>query len=238
MSSTENEITELNSDADLKQRDRYLLERDRIKNQIGDLDQILLSLGVNQRRACQLLLVDPSAWTRWNKSEAPPHIYQALKWLLMLKKTNPGLVGTTDIETRIDLVQSATQTKIKELERNVASLERALTYQSINSGTGVDGAAVTALFRAQEEKLQKRIADLEEQIQNLSQKKPMLSMKSAKKVASKRAISKKKLRKTKSKKTDNLKKNKKSKTAKTRKAAGKKAFSRKAKVRNKKNRRY
>lgn len=161
---------DLGLETDLKLRDRYLLERDRIKQQIGNLRQILEALGVNQRRACQLLLVDPSAWTRWNKTEAPPHIYQALKWLVMLKTSNPSLVGSTDIEHRIDLVQSSTQNKLKELERNVASLERALTYQPVANSTPNEQSRIAELFRLQEERLQKRISELEIEVKRLSEK--------------------------------------------------------------------
>ena len=164
------ETEDLSTDSDLKLRERYLLERDRIKQQIGNLRQILEVLGVNQRRACQLLLVDPSAWTRWNKTEAPPHIYQALKWLVMLKKTSPSLVGSADIETRLDLVQSATQSKLKELERNVSSLERALSYQPVAISSSNDSVQISELFQAQEERLQKRISELEMEVKRLSEK--------------------------------------------------------------------
>lgn len=170
MVSKDSESQGLNAETDLKLRDRYLLERDRIKNQIGDLPQILQALGVNQRRACQLLLVDPSAWTRWNKTEAPPHIYQALKWLVMLKTTNPNLFGSTDIETRIDVVQSSTQNKIKELERNVASLERALAYPPTTISNSNDYTQIIEIFRAQEERLQKQISELEMEVKRLSAK--------------------------------------------------------------------
>ncbi len=163
------EIEDSSKKSDLKLRDRYLLERDRIKNQLGELPQILEALGVNQRRACQLLLVDPSAWTRWNKTEAPPHIYQALKWLVMLKKTNPNMFGSTDIETRIDSVQSSTQNKFKELERNIASLERALAYQPVATSNSNENTQINELFQAQQERLQKRISELESEVKRLSE---------------------------------------------------------------------
>ncbi len=108
----------------LSPREQYLLERDRIKFEIGDLQQIRLKIGLSQRRLCQLLLVDPSAWTRWNKLGAPPHVYQALRWLLELKKINPDAVAPINIESRVDFIQSTTQSKIKELENSIALLER------------------------------------------------------------------------------------------------------------------
>ena len=64
-----------------------------IKRQIGELEQIRQNLGLSQRKICQLLMVDPSAWTRWLKTEggAPPHIYRALQWYLQLVDKHPSL---------------------------------------------------------------------------------------------------------------------------------------------------
>lgn len=63
-----------------------------IKRQLGGLEQIRQSLGLSQRKICQLLMVDPSAWTRWLKTDgAPPHIYRALQWYLQLMDKHPSL---------------------------------------------------------------------------------------------------------------------------------------------------
>lgn len=107
-------------------RHDYLLEREKIKSEIGDLERIRLNLGLSQRRICMLLLVDPSAWTRWIKTEAPPHVYQALRWLLELRKVNPEITAPNNIESRVDLMHSATQSKIKHLENSVEMLERSM----------------------------------------------------------------------------------------------------------------
>lgn len=66
-----------------------------IQNQIGDLESIRFQLGLSQRKMSQLLLVDPSAWTRWVRgtTEAPPHIWRALQWYLALKTKIPGLTN-------------------------------------------------------------------------------------------------------------------------------------------------
>ncbi|MBK9322512.1 MAG: hypothetical protein IPM97_06095 [Bdellovibrionaceae bacterium] len=64
-----------------------------IKKQLGSLEKIRTDLGLSQRKMSQLLMVDPSAWTRWNKSgeEAPPHIWRALQWYMALQEKIPGL---------------------------------------------------------------------------------------------------------------------------------------------------
>lgn len=107
-------------------RTQYMNEKARIKSEIGDLESIRIQLGLSQRRLCRLLLVDPSAWTRWLKSEAPPHIYQALHWLIQLRKLNPDAVAPSDMDQRLNLVQSTTQFKLQELEQSVARIEKTM----------------------------------------------------------------------------------------------------------------
>ncbi len=63
-----------------------------IREQIGSLEAVRTDLGLSQRKIAQLLLVDPSAWTRWTKQgSAPPHIWRALQWYMALKERIPGL---------------------------------------------------------------------------------------------------------------------------------------------------
>lgn len=64
-----------------------------IRQQIGELEEIRDKLGLSQRKMCQLLMVDPSAWNRWTQEEgsAPPHIWRALQWYFALKKDVPGI---------------------------------------------------------------------------------------------------------------------------------------------------
>lgn len=64
-----------------------------IRKQLGNLEKIRTDLGLSQRKICQLLMVDPSAWTRWNRDGegAPPHIWRALQWYMTLQEKIPGL---------------------------------------------------------------------------------------------------------------------------------------------------
>ena len=64
-----------------------------LKRQLGDLESIRERLGLSQRKISQLLMVDPSSWTRWTKKgdEAPPQIWRALQWYLALQDKIPGL---------------------------------------------------------------------------------------------------------------------------------------------------
>lgn len=73
------------------QRIKFESEVSVIKKKLGDLETLRVKLGLTQRKICQLLLVDPSAWSRWirGKTEAPPHIYRALHWYFLLQEQNP-----------------------------------------------------------------------------------------------------------------------------------------------------
>jgi hypothetical protein len=72
---------------------RYEAEVQVIIKEIGSLEQVRGRLGLSQRRMCELLLVDPSAWTRWvqRKQIAPPHVFRMLEWYLLIKKEHGGL---------------------------------------------------------------------------------------------------------------------------------------------------
>ncbi|WP_374073230.1 hypothetical protein [Bdellovibrio bacteriovorus] len=86
-----------------------------IQNQIGNLEEIRGSLGLSQRKMAQLLLVDPSTWTRWTKQgdEAPPHIWRALQWYLALREKIPGLTPQYFISTNPQVLH---QKALKELD--------------------------------------------------------------------------------------------------------------------------
>lgn len=73
---------------------RYEAEVELIKKKLGGLEAIRETLGLSQRKMTQLLLVDPSAWTRWTRGpaeDAPPHIYRALQWYLAIQDKYPAL---------------------------------------------------------------------------------------------------------------------------------------------------
>ncbi len=84
-------------------RIQFEAEVDLIKRQIGDLESIRLKLGLSARKMTQLLLVDPSAWTRWTQktTQPPPHIYRALQWYLALQEKNPGFTPQFFLNTQV-----------------------------------------------------------------------------------------------------------------------------------------
>lgn len=126
---------------------RYEAEAAAIQKRIGSLEEIRSVLGLSQRKICQLLLIDPSAWSRWtrtdkSKSDAPPHIYRSLQWYLALQDKYPAMdpqfwlhTVARDSQT---LWASDADTRIKELELQVLRLleqgdefQRVLTEERI-----------------------------------------------------------------------------------------------------------
>lgn len=81
----------------------YEAQSEVIRRQIGDLESVREKLGLNARKICQLLLVDPSAWNRWTQpgNSAPPHIWRALQWYMIVQEKLPGLTPQFFIERRV-----------------------------------------------------------------------------------------------------------------------------------------
>lgn len=100
-----------------------------IRGQLGGLTGIRRRLGLSQRKMCQLLLVDPSAWTRWMKDESkvPPHIWRSLQWYAALQEKIPGL--SPEYFLGRDLMQiEARFSQLKNSE--IANLEGRISEQS------------------------------------------------------------------------------------------------------------
>jgi hypothetical protein len=92
----------------------------------------------------QLLLVDPSAWTRWTQTDqgAPPHVWRALAWYLALQDKYPaldaafwlqGVARSADgdrIAQNADEIRAAKlhtralEVKIQDLSREIAMLQQ------------------------------------------------------------------------------------------------------------------
>lgn len=95
-----------------------------IQKQAGNLEEIRASLGLSQRKMAQLLLVDPSTWTRWTKQgdEAPPHIWRALQWYLALREKIPGLtpqyfLGTNPQVLHKKALQELEMERVERIEK-------------------------------------------------------------------------------------------------------------------------
>lgn len=96
-----------------------------IKKQLGSLEKIREDLGLSQRKMGQLLLVDPSALTRWNREneEAPPHIWRALQWYMALNEKIPGLTPQYFIGKDPQILHEKALRKIEEEKAQRMNLE-------------------------------------------------------------------------------------------------------------------
>ena len=141
---------------------KYEAETHVIERKLGDLETIRERLGLTQRKMAQLLLVDPSAWTRWTKGddEAPPHIYRMLQWYLALEEKYPALdvnfwlntVAQIPEKSGIHAQQSrvlqaelhAARDRLDSLEEHFEQKERALRlwFGVVLFATAVSGVAI------------------------------------------------------------------------------------------------
>lgn len=143
-------------------RMKYEAEVEVIQRKLGSLDQMRETLGLSQRKMCQLLLVDPSAWTRWNNGEddAPPHIYKMLQWYLALQEKYPALdvnfwLSTVaqvrapnevlELRARILSLEKDYEAKTRELERALAQTNQNLVQATIAGQNSSDGFSPRAV---------------------------------------------------------------------------------------------
>ena len=103
-----------------------------IRRQIGDLESVRVNLGLSQRKIAQLLMVDPSSWTRWTRQgdEAPPHIWRALQWYSTLQEKIPGLTPPYFINQSPQVLQQETRRELDQ-ERTRRESEMSVLHQKI-----------------------------------------------------------------------------------------------------------
>ena len=133
--SSENLNDEMNLDrakARTGLRMKYEAQLSVIRGQIGEISEIKQKLDLNSRGLAQLLLVDPSAVTRWTRDggEAPPTVYRALQWYLALQEKVPGLTPQYFIgrDGRVDMAKNRLESEALErrFQTEVGELRRSL----------------------------------------------------------------------------------------------------------------
>lgn len=127
-------------------RMRYEAEIRVIRAQIGGLEDIRTKLGLSRRKMCQLLMVDPSAWTRWCRDEGkvPPHVFRALEWFMALNQkayTDPAI--SSYLRRRFDAGTSQNDESVRRLTEECERLSHQVRMQSRVAGFMM--AAIAAL---------------------------------------------------------------------------------------------
>lgn len=115
-------------------RMHYEAQVEVIRKQIGDLEKIRENLGLSQRKISQLLMVDPSAWTRWTKKgeAAPPHIYRALQWYMILQEKLPGLTPQYFVGKDPEVLHQAALQRIQMESQKRTEFEEAFSFQALS----------------------------------------------------------------------------------------------------------
>lgn len=134
---------------------KYEAEMEVIRRKLGDLEAIRSQLGLSQRKMAQLLLVDPSAWTRWTKGgeSAPPHVYRMLQWYLALENKYPVL----DVNFWLNTVAQVTdQTRVPELEVQLQNIRAHLDRIEARSQNQFGEALETIRLEMNRRELQTR----------------------------------------------------------------------------------
>lgn len=119
---------------------QYEAEKKVIVDKIGDLESIRNELGLSKRKMAQLLMVDPSAWTRWTREEgnAPHSVYRSLQWYLALIEKEPAWHPANSfnrynsmrgekaisLENQVHLLQEKVKTLQNEAEEHLATFQR------------------------------------------------------------------------------------------------------------------
>jgi transcriptional regulator with XRE-family HTH domain len=117
-----------------------------IERQLDGLEGVRSKLGLSQRKMAQLLMVDPSAWTRWNRpgNRAPGIVWRSLQWYMILQEKIPGLTPNYFLAAAPSVVQAEAlkgirresearevlEGKLKELDRSVAAFNSEINAEN------------------------------------------------------------------------------------------------------------
>lgn len=88
------------------------------------LEEIKTHLALSGRQICLLLKMDPSAWSRWSKSESvPKHVYQALVWYVQLIFQSPQVHQPYELEKKIKSQARENDMRLSSLKKEIERLK-------------------------------------------------------------------------------------------------------------------
>ncbi len=110
---------------------QYEAQAEVLRRQMGGLLGVQKELGLSARKICQLLLVDPSAWSRWSRDETqiPPHIWRALHWYYALQEKVPGLNASYFLGRDTESIEKTLEKKWEIQEAARDSQMEALSFE-------------------------------------------------------------------------------------------------------------
>ena len=104
-------------------RIQYEAQSEVLRRQMGGLRGVQATLDLSARKICQLLMVDPSAWSRWlrDESQVPPHIWRALQWYFTIQDKMPGLNASYFLGRDTQNVEKSIELKWRDQEERLRS---------------------------------------------------------------------------------------------------------------------
>lgn len=103
-----------------------------IQKQIGTLEEVRLRLGLSARKICQLLMVDPSSWSRWvhRGDECPPHVWRALQWYLTIQEKFPQLDSRYFLGKDVQFLGHEIKTEMYRFQKSIDEGNRKWSEES------------------------------------------------------------------------------------------------------------
>lgn len=97
------------------------------------LEEIKNHLALSGRQICLLLKMDPSAWSRWSKSESvPKHVYQALVWYVQLIYQSPQVHAPYNLEKKIKSQARESDMRLSSLKKEIERLKNQTTDTKVD----------------------------------------------------------------------------------------------------------
>jgi hypothetical protein len=127
-----------------------------IERQLEGLEGVRSKLGLSQRKMAQLLMVDPSAWTRWNRPgvKVPGVVWRALQWYMIVQEKIPGLTPNYFLGVSPQVLKAEAMKEIrKESLAREELAEKVAKFESKIQG-----------FRAENDQLILQVFSLEQKV--------------------------------------------------------------------------
>lgn len=88
------------------------------------IEEIRTHLALSRRQICLLLKLDPSAWSRWEKTESIPRsVFQALIWYVQIVEQNPQIHAPYGLEKKLQSQARENEMRIHHLKREISQLK-------------------------------------------------------------------------------------------------------------------
>lgn len=111
---------------------RFEAEVEVLLMRYGSLEAMRKRLQLSRREICKILLVDPSAWTRWTSHDrtAPPHVYKTMALLMEKVEKNPEAFNAQNTQNADLNTLKKIEADLKKVEVEMRQEQRVLNEQA------------------------------------------------------------------------------------------------------------